>query len=628
MFPSLITLWKQPIPNNMLYSRTLIGLLAALTGLVLASSCSQKEPNETDKPGNTPMVWYVNPGEGSDDHSGDSKNKAWKTFAPLKQLLLGPADRVVVSPGVHTQSLVPRAHGEPNHPAVIEFLPGIHEFAEQDATRQIYFISNSVATSTKPMPIAILAKNCKHLVIKGSGTKAEGRTTILMGGRMTHFVNDQSEGIRYSHLVFDLKRPTVSEFRVVSSTGTNTKSSSEIVIADGSTAELRDGKLQWTGDLGNGTPLMQEAIPAEGRAWRKRMQGNNPLEYATRTEALGENLYRLHFEGHAPLTVGHQFQFRNGMRDVVGAHNTRSRDIVIEDVSFHAFAGMGIISQFTENLTYRRVMVVPPKNSLRTCAAWADGFHYSGCRGQIIIEDCVFSGLQDDPVNVHGTHLQIVESPASNQLLVRFIHKQTYGFAAFQPGDTIAVIHSRNLREHPNNPRRKVTAVKHVNDRDWLLTLDGTVPRFEENDVIDNISWYPDLTIRGCKVDMCPTRGFLVTTRGKVLIEGNTLKRCRMPGLLIENDASGWFESGPVRDMLVRNNHFIGCDIRIHPRVKTGNLPVHENIRILENEFSEGAGIDGHHVSGLVISHNRSDGAGIEIKLDPNNTESVVTDNQ
>jgi hypothetical protein len=271
--------------------------------------------------------------------------------------------------------------------------------------------------------------------------------------------------------------------------------------------------------------------------------------------------------------------------------------------------------------------VVPPEGTLRTCSAWADGVHFSGCRGEIEITDCEFSGLQDDPVNVHGTHLRIQGAFSERQLDLRFMHPQTYGFAAFQPGDEVAVINAATLREYSDNPRRRVTDVERLSDKLWRLTLDGPLPDFEPRDVIDNLSWYPDLVIRGCRVEMAPTRGFLVTTRGRVRIEGNVLRRCRMPAILIENDANGWFESGPVRDMRIEGNTFVGSGIRIHPRVKEGQAAVHEGIQIIGNRFEEGAGIEAHHVQDLRIEGNRSVGGALSIKLDDASVEAVIDGN-
>lgn len=594
-------------------------LVSALTVALVSTllpSCSSQKDNQRQ------IIWYINPETGSDHHSGVSAAKAWKTFKPLNKTSLLPGHKVVVAPGHHSHSLVPQAAGTAEQPVIIEFLPGRHEFGNEHATRETYFISNSVTAASKAMPIAILAKDCEHLQLLGGGITGEGRTTLTMTGRMVHFINDHSTDIHYQNLVFDLNRPTVSEFLVIKS-GENW---SDIRIVEGSTYQFDGGTFRWTGDIGSGRALTQEAIPEEGRAWRVGVD-KSPLDQASRIEETTANCFRLYFDDRPPLTPGHQFQTRHLGRDIVGAHNNRSRNISITDCEFNAFAGMGIISQFTENIRYERVRVVPPAGTLRTCPAWADVFHFSGCRGEVVVSDCTFSGTQDDPINIHGTHLQIIEWVSLNQLLVSFAHDQTYGFAPFVPGDEVAVIQASTLREYPDNPRRTVSHCERISEKEWLVSLDGAAPDFAKNDVLDNLSWYPNATIRNNTVEMCSTRGFLVTSRGKVLIEGNTLKRCRMPGILIENDASGWFESGPVRDMTIRNNTLIGCDIRIHPRVKQGNAPVHENIHISNNLFTEGAGIHAHHTSGLVIENNRSDGPAIPIKLDPESTTSSVRNN-
>jgi hypothetical protein len=69
-----------------------------------------------------------------------------------------------------------------------------------------------------------------------------------------------------------------------------------------------------------------------------------------------------------------------------------------------------------------------------------------------------------------------------------------------------------------------------------------------------------------------------------------------MSAVLIEADAEGWYESGPVRDVTIRNNEFIDCAyqggpgnaiIAIHPSNKVADVktPVHFNIRIENNIF-------------------------------------------
>src|SRR3712207_9243728 len=62
------------------------------------------------------------------------------------------------------------------------------------------------------------------------------------------------------------------------------------------------------------------------------------------------------------------------------------------------------------------------------------------------IRNSVFSGAQDDCVNVHGTHLRIDSLMAGNRLRVRFMHPQSYGFNAFFVGDTAAFVKSSAMR--------------------------------------------------------------------------------------------------------------------------------------------------------------------------------------
>lgn len=562
-------------------------------------------------PGNT--AYHVDPSKGDDARDGTTPATAWKSFARVNALQLAAGDRVLIAPGLHELSLTPHAAATAEKPALIRFLPGTHEFAPERALRRPWFISNSCDAPTVPKPMGILIEDSKHLHLEGAGDSGDRRSLLLMGGRMIEFVHSHSEDIAWQGLAFDLKRPTVSEFRVEDSAPGH----SVIRIAEGSTHAFKDGKFTWTGDIGSGAVMTQQAVPAEGRCWRLGLNWD-PFTMAQSVTDLGEGRFRLDFKDGYRLQTGHQFQFRHIFRDSVGAFNERCKDLSFRDCTFHALTNMGIVSQFTENLAFQHVDFVPPPGTLRTCPCWADALHFSGCRGKIAVEDCRFSGLQDDPINVHGTHLRIIGKTADNQLHLRFMQPQTYGFAAFMPGDEVAVISHKNLRELPDNPRRKVVAIAAKPDdssgKDWLLTLDGPVPEFGANDVIDNLSWYPDLVARNNHIDMASCRGFLITTRGKALVEGNTFHRCAMPGILVEDDARGWFESGPIRDLTIRGNRFIGCDLKVDPQTSNPELPVHENIRILDNEF-DGGSISVMGARGLSLRGNRFAGKeAIELK--------------
>lgn len=571
-------------------------------------------------PGDT--TYLIDPLKGDDSKPA---GKPWKTYGKLNSVKLAPGDRVIVSPGIQTETLMPSAAGTREKPVTIKFLPGVHTIASNNVKRLEMFVSNS-QDSTDPKPVGILVQNCRHLRLEGGGIDGAGKTLILYDVRMVQVFNDHSEDIAFSGLVFDLKRPTVSEFRVLEVGASN----AVIQVAEGSDYAIENGKFYWKGDWGPGG-FCQTLILKEGRCHRSRAPrgwtGQGQAD-AIATALDGRKVRLDYSGGESGLKPGCQYHFRNTVRDRVSVHNSRCKDIVFRDCDFYALTGMGFVSQFTENIICQRVHVAPPRDSIRTCAAWADIFQFSNCKGDILVDSCRLSGMQDDALNCHGTYLRIAGKGGEQQLLVRYVHPQTYGFAPYASGDEIAVINAGNMREYPGNPRAQVSKVERVTDKDWLVTVNGPIPAFKDNDVIDNITWNPNITVRNNHISVDPVRGFLLGTRGRIVIESNTFERCRMPGILVEGDAEKWFESSPIRDLLIRSNSFIDCGIEISSTVrepKPGE-PVHENIRVIDNYF-EGAGVTAKSVKGLTITGNRSPGGSIPVNLEPSCTGTRVEDN-
>jgi hypothetical protein len=136
--------------------------------------------------------------------------------------------------------------------------------------------------------------------------------------------------------------------------------------------------------------------------------------------------------------------------------------------------------------------------------------------------------------------------------------------------------------------------------------------------VIENMSWTPDLYISGCVCRNNRARGWLVSTPGSVVIENNRIESSGA-GLKISGDANYWFESGAVRDVLIRNNEFGDCCygapywgravIDIDPEIADPQKNpdcFHRNIRIENNRFfTFDTGIlFARSVDGLVFSGN------------------------
>jgi hypothetical protein len=143
------------------------------------------------------------------------------------------------------------------------------------------------------------------------------------------------------------------------------------------------------------------------------------------------------------------------------------------------------------------------------------------------------------------------------------------------------------------------------------------------------MTWHPNITVRNNHFSVDPVRGFLLTTPGKAIVENNIFYRCAVAAISMSADSAKWFESAPVRDVLIRGNTFIECDVCVDPAIQSFNPeePVHENIRITDNDFDH-AGVNAQGARNLTITGNRSTNGPIPIKIDPSCTDVQIENNE
>ncbi|MEP6846661.1 MAG: alpha-1,3-galactosidase B, partial [Panacibacter sp.] len=293
--------------------------------------------------------------------------------------------------------------------------------------------------------------------------------------------------------------------------------------------------------------------------------------------------------------IGNILVMRHNERDHAGIFIADSKNIWLENIHLYQTAGLGILSQYSENLFFKNINVVPNKAKGRYFSGHDDGCHFSNCRGQILVENCAFEGLMDDPINVHGTAVQIIEKKSATQLLCRLMHEQSVGMEWAHAGDTIGFIDHENMQTIATGYVVNFTA---VNETDFTLTFKEAVPgAMQVKDALENLTYTPDVTIRHSLFAVNRARGVLISTPGKVIIEDNTFESSGS-AILIPGDANQWFESGAVKDVLIRRNTFTDacltsmyqfCEaiISIEPEIPMpdSNKTFHRNIVITENNF-------------------------------------------
>ena len=548
--------------------------IAVCVTLGAGSGCSSEEMytsgNSRDiSPGNT--TYYIDPADGNDSNSGLKQKLAWRTFSRINHLRLSAGDRVkITSPGSFDRTLMLTGAGTAKAPVEISFAPGRYDFYPANAEKRKYQISNTNGDPDSAKAIGILLEEAKHFKVSGPGAH------IFYRGKMIEVCIDSCENTSISDLSFDYHRPTVSEFSVAA-VGDGYV---DLQIHKDSQYTIENGQITWTGEgWSYQTGLAQELDLRTNEVWRRR----DPLKAMT-LEEIKPFLIRAH--GKHNMKLQRVYQVRNTFRDCAGVFTRRSSNITWKNVTFNFLHGMGLVNQFSENLTFDNVTIAPDEASGRTTAAWADCIQVSGCKGKLLVKNCIFSGAHDDAINIHGTYLRVVERVSDKQIKVRFMHAQTFGFMAFNGGDEIEFVHWDSLKTYGPN---RVKDAKLLNPKELLLTLDKGLPlEFKENDVVENITWTPEVEIRGCTVSRIPTRGFLIATRRKVLVEDNKFLRTHMSAILLGVDAGKWYESGCVRDMTIRKNKFINCAepvINVTPSNTVPNDAVHQNIRIEDNEF-------------------------------------------
>ena len=470
--------------------------------------------------------------------------------------------------------------------ALLVFPKGRYDFWPQHAREKVYYESNSY--DNNPKTCAILIENFKGLTIDCSNSE------FVFHGRMQPFTVERCERVTIRNVTIDWDIPLTAQGEVVE-TGDDyidlriNTFESPYVIEDGKIAFVGEGwKSRWWGSIE--FEAQTHLIPPGGGDGC--MRGNRDY----RAEELKRGLVRLHNATGRKPARGNFLVMRHSSRDHAGIFLLHSKDLVLRNIDMFHCGGLGVLAQFSENVHLDRCHVRPNPAKGRYLSGHDDGAQISNCRGMVRIENCEFAALMDDPINVHGTSVRIIRKTASNQLLCRFMHSMSAGMQWGRKGDNIAFIENENMHTFAHGT---VHAFRLLSTTDFELTLDAPVPEgLEEGDAIENLTWSPDVEIRNCKFGSCRARGLLVTTPGRVVIEGNVFESSGS-AILISGDANGWYESGAVRDMLSRGNTFKApcmtnmyqfCDgiisiFPIIPAPEKAPEPFHRNIRIEENVF-------------------------------------------
>lgn len=478
----------------------------------------------------------------------------------------------------------------PGKPTILVFTRGEYHFYPEQSNKRTYFESNT--TDVNPRNCSFLFESMSNIVIEGNGSN------LIFHGQMQPFTFDNCQNIILRNVNIDWEQPLIAQAQVLQ---VNEKSIRVSINLKESPFRIEEGKLFFGTTKDNQQPWKSTmeferdgrfVVPQTGD---RGCMGEGWQNYLA--ENILPGIIEIHYPALRKPTVGNFLVMRHAERIHSGIFIQNSKNIKVENVNLYHATGLGILAQFSENLTFDRYRAIPNKAKNRYFGGGDDGIQISNCKGLITINNCEFAGLMDDPVNVHGTSVQVVDLMGSKQLKCRFMHHQSTGLNWGHRGDNVSFIENSVMKPLGTG---EIASFKLLDNETFLVTFKTDIPKqLDVGDALENLTWSPDLLVSNSHFKSCRARGLLVSTPGKVLIENNIFESSGS-AILIAGDANNWFESGAVTDVLIKNNVFTElcntssyqfCEgiISIYPEIPVLNAETpsfHKNIRIENNQFN------------------------------------------
>lgn len=487
----------------------------------------------------------------------------------------------------------------------LTFPPGTYHFWPDRAEEHYLFISNNDEGLKR---IAFPLFDIDGLTIDGQGS------TFFFHGFLVPFALRDCAHIRLTGFTLDWERTFHSEGTVLAAR----EGSVDLEFSPAFPYAVERERLSFLNEMGEKMGL---GAPLEFDPKRRETAFKVYDSYAVRggyhrTEELGPGRVRFHAELRTLPTPGNILVLPPDHRLCPAITVGDSRDIVIDNITLRHSGGMGIIAQRTENVSVRNMAVTPGPG--RMVSLTADATHFVNCRGRIEMTGCRFENQMDDATNVHGIYARIARRIGGDTIEVETVHPQQSGIAVADYrdiGDSLEFVRGESLQSYHE---AIIVEAGRLNKRFTRIRLATALPdNVRIGDAVQSLSRQPDITIRNCVSRGNRARGFLVSTRGETLIENNHFHTAGA-AILIEGDASHWFESGAVQNVGIRGNHFDNCNygvwgqatIQVSPRIEPphrGGNGYHRNIHIENNLFKtfHDLLIKAHSVDGLAISGNR-----------------------
>lgn len=294
-----------------------------------------------------------------------------------------------------------------------------------------------------------------------------------------------------------------------------------------------------------------------------------------------------------------------------------SKNVNIKEVTIHAQCGMGVLAHRCENIFIDGLNIIPSEGM--PISTNTDSTHFTSCKGTIELKNSVFSGSEDDVINVHNYYYSIENIHGCRaDLKVKapdFTHAQIVDYP--DTGDTLALIDKKTLKK-----LKSFTVVDCTVDKQRLCAcamLNEPLQINEQSCWLINETRSPDLVFTDNIIEYGLARGALIKCKRAAVT--NCLFK-NITGTAIHVAPESWWHEGGSADLVrIKSNRFLNTGFGTYARFKNASAvcveaqcedpsaPVHGEIIIEDNfiktEFAE-LGIYVSNANSVILNGNQS----------------------
>ena len=445
---------------------------------------------------------------------------------------------------------------ESDQHVTVVFPKGRYDFYEDGSFQREYYISNHDQTNPKSVGFAL--EDLQNITIDGQGSD------FIFHGRMVPFALLNNANITLKNVNIDFEVPALRQLKVVEVN----KDADEVIaeIYPQGNYRVENKALVIEGEGYDYIPIVSMAFRSDKRLAYMR----SDVSFApSSVEEVSPNTLSIKGWGQLHETsIGERFVLRSYYRPTPGIFVSECINTTFENVTVHYAEGMGLLAQMSENITLDGFNVcLRGDNDERFFTTQADATHFSACKGVIISKNGLYEGMADDAINVHGTYLRITKRIDDNTLLARYMHPQAWGFKWGEEGDEVQFVESEKM-ELVSNHTNTIKSIKAFDKptefgaKEFEIAFIDALPAeiSEEGKYgVENLTWTPEVIFSDNTIRNNRARGTLFSTPRSVVCENNLFDHTHGTAILLCGDCNGWFETGPCKDVLIKNNRFINA---------------------------------------------------------------------